>query len=136
MLEAIHSLTSSSKLKIVDLLAKPRAPGDLAEALGMTRQAADRHLKEMLEYGIVEKMWVTWGKRPRVEFKLSPLGNYFYSGIGEFLSSFRKRGIWDLTERLKSLDIQLISGDIDQERYQELKRELEENMGWFTGRDR
>ena len=131
MLEAIHTLTSSSKENLVALLSKPRAPEDIADALKMTRQAVDRHLKDMMVYGIVEKIWVTGGRRPRVEFKLSPLGHYFFDSMNEFMSSFKERGREDLDTRLKSLDLLIIKGEVDQKRYSELKKELESNLEWF-----
>lgn len=129
--EPLHLLTSASKKTLVALLSSPRSPDSLASDLGMTRQAVDKHLKDLLYYGLVEKIWVTSGKRPRVEFKLSTLGNYFYRSIDDFLSNFRKTGREDLVARLKVLDVMLIKGEVDQNRYTEMKEDMEKSMEWF-----
>lgn len=129
--EIVHRLTSSTKLLLSSMLQKPMSPEEIAEKLGITRQAVDKHIKEMQSCGVLEKIWVTGGRRPRVEFKLSLTGTYFYSSLQEFEGDYRKRGLEDYENQLKSLDLQIISGEITQERYYELREELETTMQWF-----
>lgn len=129
--EIVHRLTSSTKIILSTMLTKPMSPEDMASMLNITRQAVDKHVKEMQFYGIVEKIWVTAGKRPRVEFKLSQTGSHFYSSMKEFIEEFRVHGREDLENQIKDLDLQLIDGNIDQVRYLELKGGLEQSMKWF-----
>lgn len=129
--EIVHRLTSAPKLALSDLLSRPRSPEDIADEMGMTRQAVDKHIKEMLSYGVLEKIWVTSGLRPRVEFKLSSIGSYFYEALARFTSEYRSRGFEELENRIKGLDLLLINGDITQDRYHEMRLGLEQSMQWF-----
>lgn len=129
--EFVHRLTSEPKLKLSHLLSQPMSPEELAIKMSMTRQAVDKHIKEMLSYGILEKIWVTSGMRPRVEFKLSSVGSYFYETLTSFTEDYRSRGLEDLENRIKALDLLLINGDISQNRYYEMRRDLEQSMQWF-----
>ncbi len=134
--EIVHKLTSGSKLMLSTLLESPMAPDDIASRLHITRQAVDKHIKEMLSYGILEKIWVTSGKRPKVEYKLSSTGRYFYDSLSKFIDDYSSQGMEDLENRLKALDLQLISGEINQARYYEMREELEMSMSWFLSRNR
>ncbi len=129
--EIVHRLTSETKLTLSAMLERPMSPDEIAEKLGITRQAVDKHIKEMLAYGALEKIWVTGGRRPRVEFKLSPTGTYFYNSLPSFIEDYRKQGMEDYGNQLKAIDLKLISGEINQSRYYELKEELDESMKWF-----
>lgn len=129
--DIVHKLTSAPKLTLSILLDVPMSPDDIAVKLGITRQAVDKHIKEMQAYGAVEKIWVTSGRRPRVEFRLSSTGRHFYSSLSRFIDDYRLQGLDDLENHIKSLDLQLISGEINQSRYYEMRKELERSMGWF-----
>lgn len=132
--DIVHKLTSQPKMILSTILEKPMSPDDISRVLGITRQAVDKHIKEMQSYGVLEKMWVTSGRRPRVEFKLSSTGAYFYQSLSTFIDDYRLHGLEDLENQIKSLDIRLISGEIDQGRYYEMKGELERSMEWFLGK--
>ncbi len=129
--EIVHKLSSGSKLMLSALLENPMSPDEIAARLNITRQAVDKHIKEMISYGILDKIWVTSGRRPRVEYKLSSTGRYFYESLSKFIDIFRAQGLEDLENRLKSLDLQLISGEINQVRYYEIRDNIEKSMEWF-----
>lgn len=129
--EIVHRLTSGPKLMLSEMLEKPMSPEDIAGKLGITRQAVDKQIKEMHSYGALEKIWVTSGKRPRVEFKLSATGTYFYKSLAGFIDDYRKQGLEDYENQLKSIDLKLISGGISQPVYFEMREELDDSMKWF-----
>ena len=129
--QIVHRLTSGPKIILSEILEKPMAPEEIAVKLGITRQAVDKHIKEMQSYGILEKIWVTSGKRPRVEFKLSATGMYFYSSLAGFIDDYRKQGLEDYENQLKAIDLKLISGEFSQSRYYEMREELDDSMKWF-----
>lgn len=135
MIECLHTLTSSSKMNIIEQLSRPVSPEEIARTLGMTRQAVDKHLKDLVKYGIVERMWVTGVRKPRIEFKISSLGTYFYDNLKSFLSDYRSLGSRDFNDRLKSLDLKLMKDEIDSRRYSELRKELENERHWFLEED-
>lgn len=91
----------------------------------MTRQAVDKHLKDFVKYVIVERMWITGVRKPRIEFQTSMLGSYFYENLRTFIREFRNIGKQDFGERLKSLDMRLMKDEMGMARYDELRKELE-----------
>ncbi|MCL4332865.1 MAG: winged helix-turn-helix transcriptional regulator [Candidatus Thermoplasmatota archaeon] len=132
MLSAFNVLTSRSKLELVEILRNPRAPNDLAGMLGITRQAVDKHVKELVKFGVVEKRWFIGYSRPRVEFCLTELGKKLYSEIGVMMRNFVKDGLETMEEKKKALDIRLVSGNVSPEDYSRQMKEVEASFEWFT----
>lgn len=131
MIECIHILTSDSKLKVLEYLSKPTTPEDIAKSMGMTRQAIDKHMKDLVKYGIVERIWVMGSRKPRIEFKISSLGAFFYDTLKTFVRDYRELGIRDYEERLRMLDLKLVKDEIDMARHSEQREELELERNWF-----
>ena len=131
MISPVHTLTSRAKMNIVERLSTSTSPASLAERMGMTRQAIDKHLKELLLYGIVEKIWVTGSTKPRLEYKVTGLGASFYKKTDDLILEYREEGLAEYNEKLKSFDIHLLNGDIDMAKYEQLKSSLKEEMSWF-----
>lgn len=131
MISPVHSLTSRSKMNIVERLSTPTSPASLAESMSMTRQAVDKHLKELLLYGIVEKMWVTGSTKPRLEYKVTSLGLSFYQKAEDLIHEYREAGVAIFNEKLKSLDLRLANGEIDMAKYESFRSSLKDEMSWF-----
>ncbi len=132
MVSTINSLTSSTKMSIIGLLNTPKTPDEIAASLNITRQGVDKQLKELQSYGIVEKKWFIGYNRPKVEFFITELGEKFYKGLDEFVTKFHNDGKNWLIEKLKSLDIDLMSGKVSPEKYREQKAEVESTLKWFN----
>jgi DNA-binding HxlR family transcriptional regulator len=128
---AINILTSPPKMRIIELLRKPTTPDEIALNLKITRQAVDKHLKELLSYCVVEKRWFIGYNRPRVEFLLTDLGKELYGDISSLALKFRKDGLSTFSERIKSLDLEMISDRISVPEYKARKKELENAFKWF-----
>ena len=135
MLSEINTLTTESKLSIVNLLRTPKIPEDIANSLKITRQAVDKQLKELVKFGIAERRWFIGYNRPKIEYLLTDLGKMFYSDLEKFTKKFREEGRITLNDRLKSLDLDLISGKLTVNRYSEERTILKESMKWFSGMD-
>jgi len=118
-------------MSIVERLLTSISPARLAESMGMTRQAVDKHLKELLSYGIVEKMWVTGSTKPRLEYKVTGLGLSFYQKANDLIHEYRESGVAVFNEKLKLLDKKLANGEIDMAKYDQLRSSLKEDMSWF-----
>jgi predicted transcriptional regulator len=118
-------------MNIVERLITAMSPVRLAESLAMTRQAVDKHLKELLSYGIVERIWVTGSTKPRLEYKMTGIGISFYQKTEDLLNEYRESGIAIYNEKLKSFDLQIANGEIDMAKYEQLKSSLKEEMSWF-----
>ena len=131
MYEAVHILTSPAKLKLIDYLRNSATPEEMAVSLGMTRQAVDKHMKDFMKFGIVEKCWITGERRPRVEFRLSRLGDLFYDSVLELMTDHLARGREIMEDNLKILDRDLATGILSEERYIEKKNALLKSLSWF-----
>lgn len=135
MLEILHLVISPSKLRIFRLLGTPITPDELAGKLDITRQAVDKHLKELLKYGLVKKIWLLSSGRPKLEFVSSDLGNEFYREAESLITKHRESGKDLVTENLKDLDVQLVNGRIGSREYLRLKEDLVKESSWFLSAD-
>lgn len=128
----INLLTSPAKLSVVHLLNTPKTPDDIAAALNITRQGADKQLKELEEYGIVERKWFIGYNRPKVEFYLTDLGSALYRDLEALERKFRKSGNDAFTAKIRALDLDMLEGRITVAKYNKEKRKLKESLKWFT----
>lgn len=130
-MDVIHFLTSSTKISIFRALKKPMSPEELANSLRITRQGIDKHLKGMLKYGIVRKLWIISSGRPRVKFEASEMGMLFFNRLENFLSDYRRIGRESAIDELKNLDIRFIRGSIDNQAYIAEKEKIKSESSWF-----
>ncbi|AKA49444.1 hypothetical protein IX51_10435 [uncultured archaeon] len=135
MLEVLHTLTSPSKVNVFNLIREPSTPENIASELGITRQAVDKHLKDLQKYGAIRKMWLLSSDRPRIQYVATELGLYFYGEIGSFMSSYRSRGKKDAIESLKDLDVSMLNGDISVDEYTSRKERISRDYSWFVSDD-
>jgi DNA-binding transcriptional ArsR family regulator len=71
-MDVFEALADPTRRQVVQLVgARPHRAGELAEATGMSAPALSRHLKILLQAGIVEDQRVPDDARVRV-FKLQP----------------------------------------------------------------
>ena len=131
MINSVHSLTSPSKVTIIEEMRSAISPSELAESMNMTRQAVEKHLKELLKYGIVERIWVTGSTKPHLEYRVTELGRNFYDRVKNLMHEYRESGIVLYREKLKSLDLKLAESEIDMQKYMQLRSALEGEMSWF-----
>ncbi len=133
MIATINFLTSSSKVKIVNLLRTPKTPDDIAKILKITRQGVDKQLRELMRYGIVERRWFIGYSRPMIEYFCTEFGIKFYRDLDDVGIKFKESGRISLNEKLKSLDNELLDGSLTLEKYKEEKKLIERSMEWFSG---
>lgn len=131
MIPEIHLLTARPKMEIIRILHSRHIPDEIASELGMTRQAVDKNIKDLVRYGIVTRTWKTGSRRPRVEFSLSEMGMEFYSNLEKLIQSYRREGNTIAIQILRDLDLALIKKEISPERYMETKEEIKRQYGWF-----
>lgn len=91
----------------------------------------DNHLKELLKYGIVERYWLLDSKKPRLEYKLSSLGTYFYKRCDELINDYRNKGTEILNEKLKENDLKLLNNEIDLNEYNKNSDNIKKEFEWF-----
>lgn len=131
MIHDIHILTARPKIEIVRIMHTKHTPDEIASELGMTRQAVDRSLKDLVRYGIATKTWKTGPRRPKVEFRLSEMGTELYSNLEKLMQNYRRDGNSNVIQILRDLDLALIKKEISPERYMETKEEVKKQFEWF-----
>ena len=131
MIEVLPLLTSKTKLEIVNILKEPETPEYIATILKITRQGVDKHLKELLKYGIVERYWLFDSKKPRLEYKLSSLGTYFYTECDQLVNDYRNKGREILNNKLKENDVKLLNNEINIDEYNKNSDNIKREYEWF-----
>lgn len=131
MISAIHTLTSRPKMEIVEVLHSRNTPDEIASELGMTRQAVDKNIKDLLKFGIVYRTWKTGSGRPKVEFYLSVMGKELYRNLEKLMREYREEGSASTIQMLRDLDLAFINGEVNAQRYREMGEEIKEQQKWF-----
>ena len=131
MIPEIHLLTARPKMEIVKILHSRHAPDEIASELGMTRQAVDKNLKDLVKYGIVTRTWKNGPRRPRVEFSLTQMGTEFYDNLEKLIRNYRVEGKANAIQMLRDLDLALIKKEVSPERYMETMEEIKRQYEWF-----
>jgi DNA-binding transcriptional ArsR family regulator len=93
-LSIFTSLSESNRLRIVELLHDgPLTVGDIADRLGLRQPQASKHLRVLLESGLVEVQAAA--NRRNYKLRLEP-----FQELDAWLETYR--GVWD--ERLNALE--------------------------------
>ncbi len=126
----LRSLSSQTRLKIVRLLKDGiDHPEDLAEKVGVVRQAIDKHLLDMHALGLVERSahFPPTG-RPRVSYSLSPRGAKLYNEMGKLIKEFTDEMMRQYESMKKDVEEQLILGQIGEAGYEKKVSELKDRF--------
>ncbi|MCL4345254.1 MAG: hypothetical protein M1375_02505 [Candidatus Thermoplasmatota archaeon] len=134
MISDVNILTSGAKVAIAEILRTPRTPDEIALSLNITRQGVDKHLKEMMKYGIVDRKWFIGYKRPRIEYFLTEAGTKFYRDIDILWRDHVSLSGSYIREKKRSLDLKLADGIIDGKMYAEEIRMLQESEAFMKNR--
>lgn len=107
MLEIFRALGNSYRLQIVELLyEKERRPHEFENELEMTRGGLERHLKQLVDCGLIEKENFIEEGRAKVKYFLSDEAKEFYEKTKKTTKKFMKtkRTPQDRREKVKILE--------------------------------
>jgi DNA-binding HxlR family transcriptional regulator len=110
MLEIFKALSNPYRLQIVELLyEKERRPDELESELEMTRGGLERHLKQLVDCGLVEKISFIETGRAKVKYVLSGEAREFYEKARTLVEKFlrEKKTPQDRREQLRLLETRL-----------------------------
>lgn len=110
MLEIFRALANSYRLQIVELLyEKERRPHEFENELEMTRGGLERHLKQLVDCGLVEKENFIEAGRAKVKYSLSEESREFYGKTKRMTEKFlkTKRTPQDKREKIRILETRL-----------------------------
>lgn len=110
MLEILRALASPYRLQIMELLyEKERRPHEFENALEMTRGGLERHLKQLVDCGLVEKENFIEAGRAKVKYYLSEESREFFEKAKKMADKFLKtrRTPQDRREHVRVLETRL-----------------------------
>ena len=110
MLEIFRALANSYRLQIVELLyEKERRPHEFEHELEMTRGGLERHLKQLVDCGLVEKENFIEEGRAKVKYSLREEAKEFYGKTKKMTEKFlkTKRTPQDKREKIRILETRL-----------------------------
>ena len=130
--ELIGIFSSETRCKILEMLGEGYDhPDDLAEELGLTRQAVDKHLIELHEWGIVERNAVFQHQgRPKIIYELTKPGKKLMNTLDNLAERYKKTLLDRAEEEIKQLDMKLAMGEISEKIYRKKLRELKERWSY------
>jgi len=128
-LDSFAEIISPLRLRILESLKEEKHPSELASEFKITRQAVDKHLTLLYNYGLVDKR-IKISHRPMIFYRITLEGEDFLQNLNEVarehILSLRKR----YKDELFILDQMLVDGKIDEREYLERKRNLDKRFSW------
>ena len=118
-------LQDETRCKILaNLNTFPSHPDVLVEAIGVSRTAIEKHLKQLLSFGILERRTQTF-PRLRYVYSLTLAAQNLIDAISissdQFISSTKD----DFTEKLTQTEQAFIFGVIEKTEYEQIKKDLQ-----------
>lgn len=89
---ALAALANPERLRILGYLTRPRSADDVARQMGVSRQAAAKHLAKLAEAGLVERREGTRGAAAVTTHVLDPRALFLVHDEFEKMGSLRRRG--------------------------------------------
>jgi len=111
--EMIGIFSSETRCKILEMLGEGYDhPDELAEELGLTRQAIDKHLVELHDWGIVERNAVFPHEgRPKIVYELTKAGKKLMNTLDNLSERYKETMLERAEEEIEQLDMKLATGN-------------------------
>lgn len=121
-------LQDETRCKILDILNdNPCHPDVLVEAIGVSRTAIEKHLKQMLGYGLIERRTQTV-PRLRYIYSLTLPAQNLIEAISIASESFIDFTQETWQDQLSKTEQAFVFGVIQKEEYEQIKENLEEKL--------
>jgi len=106
-------------------------PDDLAEELGLTRQAVDKHLVKLHEWGMVERNAVFPPEgRPKIVYDLTRSGKKLMNTLDKLARRYRATMIERAENEIEQLDRKLAEGELSEKVYKKKIKEIKQRWGY------
>jgi len=128
--DLLSLFSSSTRCKIIDMLKEGYDhPDDLAEELEITRQAVDKHLLELHDWGLVERNAIfPPDGRPKIMYELTKECKKLTATLDKIADRYRESMIRRAENEIENYDIKLAEGDISERVY--MKKVEETKKKW------
>ncbi|MBS3782413.1 MAG: winged helix-turn-helix transcriptional regulator [Candidatus Thermoplasmatota archaeon] len=130
--EMIGIFSSETRCKILEMLWEGYDhPDDLAEELDLTRQAVDKHLVELHDWGMVERNAVFPPEgRPKIIYELTKAGKRLMNTLDNLAERYRETMLERAEEEIEQLDMKLASGELSEKIYKKKVKEIKERWNY------
>ncbi|MEK6810524.1 MAG: winged helix-turn-helix domain-containing protein [Candidatus Thermoplasmatota archaeon] len=131
-LEIVRISATPTRLQILKLLQQGfDHPEDLAAKMKVRRQAIDKHLAELFEWGLVDRAAVFPPTgRPRIVYQMTQRGKDLVDVLEQAAMEYRKTFRGDFERELEALEAKLAAGEIAEEMYFKKRNEIETRYQW------
>ncbi len=128
--DLLSLFSSGTRCKIIDMLKEGYDhPDDLAEELDITRQAVDKHLLELHDWGLVERNAVfPPDGRPKIMYELTKECRKLISTFDKIADRYKDSMIRRAENEIENYDIKLAEGEISERVY--MKKVEETKKKW------
>ncbi len=134
-LEILRIATSATRLLILKLLQQGfDHPEDLAKKLNVRRQAIDKQVLELFNWGLVDRAAVfPPAGRPRIVYRVTQRGRELVDLLEKTAREFRDNFREEFHRSLEELESKLAAGEIAEEMYFKKRTEIEARFKWVKG---
>ncbi|MFP4000902.1 MAG: ArsR family transcriptional regulator [Thermoplasmata archaeon] len=130
--ELIGIFSSETRCRILEMLGEGYDhPDDLAEELELTRQAVDKHLVELHDWGMVERSAIFPHEgRPKIVYELTKQGKRLMNTLDSLAERYIETMIERAEDEIEKLDIKLASGELSEKIYRKKVDEIKDRWNY------
>ncbi len=123
---------SKTRCEILEMLREGYDhPDDLAEDLELTRQAVDKHLKVLHEWGMVERNAVFPPEgRPKIVYEMTKAGKRLMNTMDKLAERYKSTMIERAEYEIEELDIKLATGELSEKIYKKKVKEIKDRWNY------
>lgn len=134
-LELIRIVASATRLQILKLLRQGfDHPEDLAKKMKVRRQAVDKQLLELFEWGLVDRAAVFPPTgRPRIVYQATLRGKDLVDLLDRAAKDYQEGFRGDFQREMDDLETKLAAGEVAEEMYFKKRQEIEARYRWVAG---
>jgi len=133
-LEVIRIVASATRLQILKLLQQGfDHPEDLAKKMKVRRQAVDKQLLELFDWGLVDRAAVFPPTgRPRIVYQATRRAKDIVDLLDRAAKEFRDGFRGDFQREMDDLEAKLAAGEVAEEMYFKKRKEIESRYQWVA----
>lgn len=130
--QLLRLFSSKTRCRIIKMLKGGYDhPEDIADELDMTRQAIDKHLIELHDWGLVERNAVfPPDGRPKIVYELTKEGKQLMNVFDKIGDRYRQTMIDRAEKEMEQLDSKLAHGEIIEKVYENKIKEIKKRWGY------
>jgi predicted transcriptional regulator len=121
-------LQDETRMKILTILSDFQVhPEILVQETGLSRTAIEKHLKQLLNFGLLERRAQTY-PRLRYIYSLSPEAEVLIETIGTATEQYRDNMVSKWTDELTQIEQGYVFGALQKQEFEELKINFKERI--------